>query len=70
MNNKDIIENLEAKHKAASQQVDFYAKQEILAKDDEKRAFNSREKNFWLGMAYASKAALAVFENSITEKEA
>ena len=67
MSNKEIIENLEAKHKHAERQVDFYAKQEKLAEDDEKRAFNTGEKMFWLGISYGVQGALGVVEHSSKE---
>ena len=62
MSMRDVIENLEAKHKHAERQIDFYAEQESLAKTDESREFSTKERLFWLGISYGIQGALVVVE--------
>lgn len=59
---RDVIEKLKAKHEAAERQVSEYDELVLKAKDEDARMRYLIEKNFWLGMAYASKAALDVVE--------
>ena len=60
MSMRDVIKKLEAKHEAAERQVSEYDELVLKAKDEDARMRYLVEKNFWLGMAYASQAALAV----------
>ena len=57
---RDVIKKPEAKHERAERRADFHAKQEAKAQSDESRAFNAKEKAFWLAVAYGIGDALAV----------